>query len=125
VRTVIGQVRLLVGNRERSRQAALWGLGYWALDAACLYLCVLAYGVAPNLGGLLATYTLVSLIALLPLTPGGLGLVEGVAVPALVSFGVSHDAALLGVLTWRLFQFWIPIPVAVLTYLWLRFSKRR
>ncbi len=93
VRTLIEQVRLLLGNREASRRAALWGLGYWLLDAVCLYLSVLAFGVATNPGGLLATYALVGLIAMLPLTPGGLGLVEGVAVPVLVSFGTPHDAA--------------------------------
>ena len=49
----------------------------------------------------------------------------GLVVPALVSFGIPQDAALLGVLTWRLFQFWIPIPVALLTYLWLRFTRHR
>jgi hypothetical protein len=69
---------------------------------------------------LLTTYALVSLLALLPVTPGGLGLVEGVAIPLLVSFGTPHDSALLGVLTWRLFGFWLTIPLGLAAYLWLR-----
>ena len=120
VRAIISQVQLVLGNPALSRRTLLWGLGYWSFDAASLYLSVLAFGAAPNPGGLITTYALVGLIALLPITPGGLGLVEGVAVPVLVSFGTAHDAALLGVLTWRLFGFWLPIPVAGATYLWLR-----
>jgi uncharacterized membrane protein YbhN (UPF0104 family) len=49
--------------------------------------------------------------------------VEGVAVPVLVSFGTPPDVALLGVLAWRLFQFWLPIPIAAATYLRLRFTR--
>lgn len=120
VRAVIDQVQLVIGSRAQSRRTLLWGLAYWSFDAGSLYLSVLAFGAAPNPGGLITTYALVGLIALLPITPGGLGLVEGVAVPVLVSFGTPHDAALLGVLTWRLFGFWLPIPVAGATYLWLR-----
>ncbi|MER6972817.1 YbhN family protein [Nocardioides sp. NPDC000445] len=120
VRAIIDQVHLVLGSRAQGRRTLLWGLGYWSFDAASLYLSVLAFGDAPNLGGLIATYALVSLLALLPITPGGLGLVEGVAVPVLVSFGTIQDAALLGVLTWRLFGFWLPVPVAGATYLWLR-----
>ena len=29
------------------------------------------------------------------------------------------------VLTWRLFQFWTPIPIALLTYVWLRITWHR
>lgn len=125
VRTVLVQVRLVVGNRSRRTRAVLWGLANWSCDALALYLCVWAFGAPPSVGALLTTYALVSLIALLPLTPGGLGLVEGVAVPVLLSFGTDHDAALLGVLVWRLFAFWLPIPLAGGAYLWLRRTTAR
>ena len=120
VRGLLDQVHLGIGNPAVTRRAVLAGLGYWALDATSLYLAVLAFGVTPNPGGVLTTYALASLAALLPITPGGLGIVEGIAVPALVSFGPPNGAALLGVLAWRLFQFWLPIPIALATYLWLR-----
>ncbi len=125
VRTVLLQVRLVVGNRSRRTRAVLWGLANWSCDALALYLCVGAFGAPPSVGALLTTYALVSLIALLPLTPGGLGLVEGIAVPVLLSFGTDHDAALLGVLVWRLFAFWLPIPLAGGAYLWLRRATTR
>jgi uncharacterized membrane protein YbhN (UPF0104 family) len=119
-RTLIGHVHLLVHSPRAGRRALVWGAGYWFLDAVSLYLSVWACGDLPDVGGLLTTYALVSLLALLPVTPGGLGLVEGVAIPLLVSFGTPHDSALLGVLTWRLFGFWLTIPLGLAAYLWLR-----
>ena len=62
---------------------------------------------------------------LLPITPSGLGVVEGVLIPAVVSLGASASVALLGVLTWRLVQFWLPVPLALLTYISLRVGVLR
>ena len=125
VRGLIALVQTLTGGGARSRQALLWGLGNWALDVAALWTCLWAFGVAANPGGLVTTHAVVSLIAMLPLTPGGIGLVEGVAVPMLVSFGVPGGAALLGVLAWRLLSFWLPIPVGLGSYSWLRLVGAR
>ena len=123
VRVLVAQVHVLVQDPGQTRRTALWGLAYWGLDALSLYACLLALGDAPNVPGLLTTYALVNLLALLPLTPSGLGLVETVAVPTLVSFGTPNDVALVGVLLWRLFQFWLPIPIAGLSYGWLRLRR--
>jgi uncharacterized membrane protein YbhN (UPF0104 family) len=65
-------------------------------------------------------YGLVNLFALLPITPGGLGIVEGVLVPVLLSFDAPSGVALLGMLARRFFAFWLPIPAAFLAYLSLR-----
>ena len=55
----------------------------------------------------------------------GLGVVEGVLIPTLVGFGVSKPTAILGVLGYRLVNFWLPIPVGGIAYLSLRFSNER
>lgn len=71
------------------------------------------------------TYALVCLLALLPITPGGLGLVEGVAVPPLVSFGVPHPEALLSVASWRLAELILAAdPDGPVSYLLLRNRER-
>ncbi len=124
VRSLADQVHLLLHSPRASRRATLWGLGYWGCDAASFHLAVWAFGGPPDLGGLLTTYALVSLLALLPVTPGGLGLVEGAAVPLLVSFGSPQGVALLGVLTWRLFGFWLTIPLGAAAYAWLLTAPR-
>lgn len=116
------QVRVLLQDRRRLGWVCLFAVGNWLLDAAALWTCLHAFGHTPDIGLLLAVYGLVNLVALLPVTPGGLGIVEGILVPALITFGAAPAAALLGVLTWRLVQFWLPIPVAGVTYLSLRWG---
>lgn len=124
LRALIGQVERLVTSPDARRAALGWGLGNWLLDAIALFCCLLALGHTANVGGLLTTYALVCLIALLPVTPGGLGLVEGVAVPVLISFGTPHGVALVGVLAWRLLEFWMTIPVGAAAYVALRLADR-
>jgi hypothetical protein len=41
-------------------------------------------------------------------------------VPALVGFGSARGVAVLGVIGYRLVNFWLPIPVGAGCYLWLR-----
>jgi uncharacterized membrane protein YbhN (UPF0104 family) len=53
-------------------------------------------------------------------TPGGVGVVEGVLIPSLVAAGVPAHLALVGVLGWRLVNYWLPIPVGGLMWLTLR-----
>ena len=61
---------------------------------------------------------------MIPITPGGLGVVEGVLIPTLVGFHVPLGIATLGVLSYRLVNFWLPIPVGGAAYLSLRFGRR-
>lgn len=110
------QVRIIEMTPWLFGRYALWAAFNWVFDAASLALCLYAFGFTPNLGQLLWVYGIANLLALLPITPGGIGLVEGVMVPALIAFGATHSEALLGVLTWRLVEYWLPIPVAGLAY---------
>lgn len=109
--------------RDPHRRLAVfgWAAANWLFDAASLWVCLRAYHVTLHPGVLLAAYGAANLIALLPVSPGGLGIVEGVLIPALSALGgVAAAPVTLGVLTWRLFQFWLPIPVSGLTYLSLK-----
>jgi uncharacterized protein (TIRG00374 family) len=93
----------------------------WLLDAAPLWVFVAAFGYHANVIGLLFA----NVLAVLPFTPGGLGIVEGVLVPALIAVGAPHGIAILGVLGWRLVNFWLPIPLSGLAYLSLRTGPLR
>ncbi len=70
------------------------------------------------------------MLTAVPVTPGGLGLVEGVLVPSLVGFGTTRAIAIVAVLGYRLVNFWLPIPAGAGSYLSLagggiRASDRR
>lgn len=120
VATFADRVVLLFRDPRRLAAMAVLGIGNWALDAGALAIVLLACGHAVSPGLLLTVYGVGSLLAMLPLTPGGLGIVEGVMVPALVVGGVPADAALVGVIAWRVLEFWLPIPVGGAAALWLR-----
>jgi hypothetical protein len=55
----------------------------------------------------------------LPL-PGGIGGVDGGMIGALIAFGVDPGLAVLAVLGYRGFAFWLPIAPGALAYLQLR-----
>jgi hypothetical protein len=64
-------------------------------------------------------------MAALPITPAGLGVVEVVLVSLLTFFGAPVGAATLGVVLYRLVNFWLPIPLGALAYLSLQVEEVR
>jgi uncharacterized protein (TIRG00374 family) len=117
-------------DEYRSRRGGLliaiaWAATNWLLDVASLWVFLLAFGYAANPTHLLVAYGLACLVGLVPITPGGLGIIEGVLVPAIIGFGTPHGIALLGVLSWRLVEYWLPMPIAVVAYASLRAGPLR
>ena len=60
------------------------------------------------------------MLAAIPVTPGGLGVVETVLTSSLIGFGTPRGVAILGVLSYRLINFWLPIPLGGVAFLSLR-----
>ncbi|NMH99311.1 lysylphosphatidylglycerol synthase transmembrane domain-containing protein [Pseudonocardia acidicola] len=112
-------------DRRRLVTAVSWAGANWLLDAASLWVFVAAFGHHTPPALLLIAFGLANVLAVLPVTPGGLGVVEGVLIPVLVGFGTPAGTAILGVLSWRLASFWLPIPVSGLAYLSLRMGPLR
>lgn len=113
-------LRDLLSDREVRRSFLTWATLNWLLDAAALWFFLIAFGHPMNPASLVLAYSTASLLAVLPITPGGLGIIEGVLIPGLIGFGVPGGIAVLAVVSWRLFQFWVPVPVAGLCYLSMR-----
>jgi uncharacterized protein (TIRG00374 family) len=126
VRLVSGLVREL---REAHRQltlrsseapkVAVLALGYWGFDALCLILAFEALNVAAGPAVLLVAYGVATTVAAIPLTPGGIGIFEATMLATLALLGVGSEAAI-PVLGYRLFNFWLPIPLAAIFYPSLR-----
>ncbi|HRA34925.1 MAG TPA: YbhN family protein, partial [Acidimicrobiales bacterium] len=92
------------------------------LEAASLWVFLRAFGSSMNPVNLVVAFGLAGVMAAIPITPGGLGVVEAVLTPTLVGFGVPARTATIGVLAWRFVQFWLPIPLGGVAYLSLRFG---
>lgn len=124
VSTLAGTIRRLVADRKFLARLILWALLNWMLEAAALWACVRAFGHTLGPIGLLVAYGLANVAAALPITPGGIGIVEGILVPALVAFDTPRGVAVLGVLAFRLLSFWLPIPIGFASYARLEWQLR-
>jgi uncharacterized protein (TIRG00374 family) len=114
------RIRQLGTDRELLVRAGSWAAANWLLDAASLWVFIAAYGYRVSPVGLLVAFGLANVLAAIPITPGGLGVVEAVLTSTLVGFGTPSSVALLGVATYRLVNFWLPIPIGGLAYLSLQ-----
>ena len=113
----------LARDRRTLVMSLTWASLNWILDAASLWCFVAAFGKFVNPVELFAAYGIANVAGALPITPGGLGVVDSVAPLLLVSFGVPASVATLGVLAWRLVNFWLPIPVGAIAYVSLKVPR--
>ena len=105
------------GLKER---VFVWALLNWLLDMAALWVFLLAFGADVDLRNLIVAFGLANIMAVVPITPGGLGIVEGIYIPTLVGFGLTRSVATVGVLSYRIAQYWMPLIVGAIVYLSLR-----
>lgn len=125
--TVGGQVaQAAEGLRELTRepgllgQAAGWAAANWLLDLAVLATITSALGPGVPLWGVPMAYVVGQWAAAVPLTPGGVGLVESATIAALAAGGVPAAVATASVLGWRLVSHWLPIPAGLVLLMTLR-----
>jgi putative heme transporter len=102
-----------------------WGLANWVLDCGCLALSFVAVGVGVPWKGLLLAYGAAQLAANLPITPGGLGVVEGSLTITLEAFGGQGFSLVAVVLLYRILSFWVGLPVGWATWAVMAWADRR
>jgi uncharacterized protein (TIRG00374 family) len=125
VQKVADRMKILWTSSDLLRRAGLWAAANWLLDAASLWVFLLAFGAKVSPIDVLVAYGLANILAVIPLTPSGLGVVELTIVAVLKGFGVPGDVAAAGVLSWRLVNFWLPIPFGGVSYFSLRINRSR
>lgn len=124
LRSLAGSVRDLRRDPPRMRRALLWASVNWLFDAASLWCFVAALGHLVNPMVLFAAFGIANVAAALPLTPGGLGVIEVVLPALLAGDGITSGVATLAVIGWRLVNFWLPIPFGAGAYLSLVTAPR-
>jgi uncharacterized protein (TIRG00374 family) len=123
VRDTAASLSALGRDRRVLARSLTWASLNWLLDAASLWCFVAAFGRLVNPVELFAAYGIANVAGVLPITPAGLGVIDSVAPLMLVSFGVTRSVATLGVLGWRLVNFWLPIPVGAAAYVSLKVPR--
>jgi uncharacterized protein (TIRG00374 family) len=124
-RRLAQDLKVFAADRRLLARAIGWAAANWILDAASLWVFLAAFGYQAGVEALLIAFGLANVLAAIPITPGGLGIVEGVLIPTLVAFGAPYSVAVVGVIGYRLVNFWLPIPLAALAYLSLRTGPLR
>ena len=89
---------------------------YWAGDALCLWAGLLAFDVRLDPGRLILAYSTGYLFTLLPLPLGGVGGVDAAMAVTVAAVGVPLAAAILGVLAYRVVNFWLPTPLGIVAF---------
>ncbi len=125
VQKVADRMKILFANTELLTRACVWAAANWLLDAMSLWVFLLAFGAKIDPVDVLVAYGLANIIAVIPLTPSGLGVIELTIVAVLTRFHVPGGVAAAGVLSWRLVNFWLPIPFGGAAYLSLRLGSSR
>src|SRR5215213_7622785 len=94
------RLQTLVADRPRLIRGLLWDLAFWLCSAASLWVFLLAFGYR-----------------------AGIGVVEATMIALLTFFGADRGTATLGVVSYRLINFWLPIPLGALAYLSLQVEQ--
>jgi len=105
--------------------SATFALCNWAADCLCLVAAFEAVGSAVPWRGLLVAYGAAQVAANVPITPGGLGVVEGSLTVALVAYGGSTEGSVAAVLLYRIVSFWAAVPAGWAAWLGLQVHGRR
>jgi uncharacterized protein (TIRG00374 family) len=95
----------------------------WLFDLFALDLMFLAFGYQPGFGPVTVAYATANIASVIPITPGGLGVIEVTLVAITVGFGAPRPTAVLAVLGYRIVEFWLPLVPGAVAYLRIRLNR--
>lgn len=119
VQRLASRLRELLADPPLMRRVAVWASLNWLLDAGCLWVMLRAFGITPRADSLLVAFCIANISAVIPVTPGGLGVLDATLVAMLALFGYGNTAGV-AVPLYRVVQYFLPIPIGFITYLTLR-----
>ena len=122
----------LLAQRERIADAfrGRWWRSVFAMaasrmfDYASLVAALVAFGAHARPAEVLLAFVVSQALAIVPITPGGVGVVDVGLTAMLVLIGIPTDTAIIGTLLYRLFSFWLPIPIGGIVWAHWRISRR-
>lgn len=121
----IASMRAIEVRRSTTALVVVLATVVWLLDAGCLASGFAAVRSGVPWHGLLLAYGVAQIVAVLPIVPGGFGLVEGSLAVVLVAYGAPRVTALSAVLVYRLVSFWLAIAAGWLCFAAIAWRDRR
>jgi uncharacterized protein (TIRG00374 family) len=92
-------------------------VGRWLFDLLALVTAITAVGASPRFSLVLLAYVAAQLLAQIPLTPGGIGVVEAGLTATLALAGVSGGDAAVATLAYRLVSYWLMLPAGLIAWI--------
>jgi uncharacterized protein (TIRG00374 family) len=108
------RIRVVLGHQWKA--ALLLSSGRLAFDFITLLACIWATGTKPQPSLILLAYAVAGLLGLIPITPGGLGIVEAGLSGMLILAGLPGGAAVLATLAYRIISYWLPALAGPVAY---------
>lgn len=113
---------LLVALGPRWRSALVASVANWGFDHLVLVIALVFLDAQPRFSVVLLAYAAAAVLAMVPVTPGGLGFVEAGLASLLVVAGVPLADAALATFAYRFVSFWLPLPAGLVA--WVLFRRR-
>ena len=104
--------------------AALAALN-WLTDLACLLTALHAVGLSVPLRAVATAYLAAQLIRQIPVTPGGIGVIEASLILALTTAGAPAAGAAAAVLIYRVLSCWMILPIGLTCWTTLKSGTPR
>ncbi|WP_250029392.1 lysylphosphatidylglycerol synthase transmembrane domain-containing protein [Paractinoplanes maris] len=111
------------GASLRAREWVVGVLYYavnWLTDLLCLVATCRALGLPVGITTLAGIYLGVQIVRQVPLTPGGVGVIDTALVAGLTAAGATTATAAAAVVVYRLISCWLLLPAGGAAALWLR-----
>jgi uncharacterized protein (TIRG00374 family) len=117
--------RLLDTLGPRWKRALIATIGRWGFDFGCLLAALAALDALPRPGLVLIAFCAAQLLAQVPVTPGGIGFVEVGLTGTLALAGVPAGAAVTATFAYRLFSYWLQLPLGLVGVALARGARTR
>jgi uncharacterized protein (TIRG00374 family) len=101
---------------DRLLYAAGAAVGRWLFDLLALVTAVIAVGAQPRFSLVLLAFVAAQLLAQIPITPGGIGVVEAGLISTLALAGVDGGDAAVATLAYRLVSYWLMLPAGLVAW---------
>jgi putative heme transporter len=104
-----------VPSRQWARVVAVAAVN-WLTDLACLLAALQAVRLTVPARAVATAYLVIQLIRQIPVTPGGIGVIEASLIVALTTAGAAQAPAAAAVLVYRLLSCWTVLPIGLICW---------
>lgn len=99
-------------------------IGYLLFDIAVLVACFAALGHSPSLAAVVLAYQIAYISNIVPI-PGGIGILDGSLIGALVLYGAGATAATAATLVYHAISLWVPAMWGTVAFILLRRTRKQ